>query len=230
MPIKAVQRFTAWSFSRLSDYEDCPFKAKLKHLDKKREPDSPAMKRGTDIHADAQRFSIGADKVLPESLKLFADEFKGLRKRKSTLAVEQQVAFNAKWEPVDWFSPEAWVRVVLDCTFDATFKGSGLVRVVIDYKTGKIREESLEQLDLYAIASFSNEGGAKIKRCDAELWYLDAGEIKDRSYTREGAEALKKTWGKRVAPMMADTTFKPKPGNACRWCFHSKSKGGPCKY
>ncbi len=57
MPIKAMPRFTAWSYSRLSDYEACPLKAKIKHLDKVSEPSSPALKRGSDIHELAAKYA-----------------------------------------------------------------------------------------------------------------------------------------------------------------------------
>ena len=43
-----------WSYSRLTTWEQCPLKAKLKYIDGLKEPGSPAMDRGTAIHKDAE--------------------------------------------------------------------------------------------------------------------------------------------------------------------------------
>jgi hypothetical protein len=37
-------------------------------------------------------------------------------------------------------------------------------------------------------------------------------------------------WEDKTRPMLNDTIFAPKPGNACRWCHWKKSNGGPCKF
>ena len=39
-----------WSYSRLSCYEKCPKQAEFKFIKKIKEPGSPAMDRGKDMH------------------------------------------------------------------------------------------------------------------------------------------------------------------------------------
>ena len=128
-----------------------------------------------------------------------------------------------KWQPVEWFGSAAWLRAVLDAAYTEADR-----RVVIDYKTGKIRLENMDQLDLYALVVFAHEPTIKI--VDAQLWYLDAGELRQRAYTREAMPQIRKTWVARTKKMLADTAFKPTPGNACRWCAFSKAKAGPCQF
>ena len=69
-----------------------------------------------------------------------------------------------------------------------------------------------------------------IVRVDTNLWYLDAGEERGRTFMRSEVPGLKKHWEKRSKAMLADTSFKATPGDACRWCAYSKTKGGPCEY
>ena len=46
----------AWSYTRLSDFEACPYRFKLKYIDKKSEAPSPAAERGTLIHKQYEDF------------------------------------------------------------------------------------------------------------------------------------------------------------------------------
>jgi len=226
MPIKVAPYLSAWSYSRLSDYEECPLKAKCKHLDKIAEPGGEALERGKRIHTLAEQYTMRRLTELPPELANFPEEFGGLRARKD-VECERQLAVNRNWQPCGWFGADAWLRIVVDVTYaGATPDEPG--RVVVDHKTGKIRVENASQLDLYGLVMFAYYPG--IKRVDSALWYLDQGEIVSKSLVPDEAPALRAKWEQRVAPMLADRTFAPTPGNGCRWCFYGqsgKAKRGP---
>lgn len=234
MPIKPVKRFTAWSYTRLLDWEECPLKAKLKHLDKLKEPESPAMARGSAIHKEAEAYATGQLAKLPESLKLFKEEFTAVRKLSKRLLVEQQWGIAEDWSSTDWFDsdalkrglPKPWLRVVIDLGFKASAK---LARM-IDHKTGKIRDTHKDQLELYALAGFAQPEMKTVSEVSSELWYLDQGEIVEAKFKRKDAPDLQAKWRRRSLPMLADETFPACPGNGCRWCPFGKSKGGPCPH
>lgn len=117
--------------------------------------------------------------------------------------------------------------------FDAAYYSDDLkVLKIIDYKTGKIRDSHTEQMDLYCILGFAlaDSEGVEIETVEAELWYLDQGEDRKKSYTRADAEKLKKVWDKKTKKMLATTKFTAKPNRLCAWCEFSKSKSGHCKY
>lgn len=221
MPTKPVQRITTWSFSRWNDYEQCPYKAKLKHIDKLKEPGSAAMDRGLAIHKLAEQFVNGGLKTLPEELQNFKEEFKALKKLGA--ATEQQRAFTKDWTPTGWFDSDAWCRVIVD----ASARQDKLIRI-IDHKTGKVKDGLDPQLELYAIAGLILDDEAEEVR--AELWFLDHGVIEERAYTIDDLPDLKRKWATRTAAMLKDTTFKPKPNDGCRWCHFRKSNNGPCRY
>lgn len=226
MPKKPIQQFTAWSFSRVEMWEGCPAKAKYKHLDKMLETPSKAMEKGKADHLLAEKFSLGKIKKLPKELELFDEEFFALVKLKKHLQTEAQLGLDKNWEPCDWFDPNCWVRIVADCMYLDPKSGS---LVVIDYKTGKIKEEHKEQLSLYAIGAFA-EHSPRVKQCRTELWYLSKGEIVEHTFSATDVPQLKAMWEKRAAKMLKDTSFKPTPGDSCRWCPYSNAKEGPCQF
>lgn len=238
MPKPAAPSFkplVSWSFSRWSDYRKCPALFCYKHLQKLKEPPNPAMERGSAIHKLAEEYTLGRLKKLPKELELFKDEFAELKKQKIKF-VEESWSFRKDWtltEYDDW--NHCWLRVKTDAAY---VHPKHNVLVVIDHKTGKPRPEKTEeyelQLELYGLAGLEQQ--PEIDLVSPRLWYLDVGEIypnpeeREIEYLRADQKELRKKWEARVAPMFKDTQFKPKPGDACRWCHYRKSNGGPCKY
>lgn len=239
-PVKLPQ-LTSWSYSRYSDWRQCPLKAKLKHIDKVREPSNPAMERGSKIHEDAEQYIKGTAKKLAPELELFKDEFKMLRvlfKKKSLpMVVEDNWAFTSTWTETawnDWIN--CWVRIKLDC---AHFVSEG-VMVVTDWKSGKPNDykklEYMEQLELYALAAFLLH--PHLKEVQVRIGWTDVGQMypaEPARYFPADVSKLRKSWDSRVKPMMVDTKFVPKPNSMCRFCWFGQSKkseGGPglCRY
>lgn len=232
-----IQKITAWSYSRWNDYMLCPLKAFYKHVQKIKEPGSAAMDRGSEIHEKAEHFVKGIIKAVPKELKIFADEFKALRKAGAT--AEQDWAFNAVWEKRGWFDKDVWVRVKVDAFLKFLVGKLKKIRV-IDYKTGKLNPDHIEQLSLYALAAFKLF--PEIDEVDVELWYLDQPKGTDvnpvkKIYARSEERALQKEWTKRTIPMLSDTKFAPRPNSKCHWCWfrhdnmeYPGGKGGPCKF
>lgn len=235
MPKKAAQKITAWSFSRLKDYEECPFKAKLKVIDRMREPDRPAMARGTAIHKIAEDFVKGTLAKMPSDMTelvgypKFKTKFAALRKaaEKQLAVAEGAFTFTSAWTPTGWFEPDAWLRIKADAQLFVPAKKSV---TIIDYKTGKIYEDSKQQLALYALAAFLFYPEDEVQTVTGELWYLDHGDTIPLAFERSEMDEMRRQWEARSRAMLNDTIFAPKPGQYCRWCHFRKSNGGPCKF
>ena len=214
-------QITSWSFSRWAEYEKCPLRAKLKFIDKLKEPSGPALEKGVRVHQLAQDYVEGTLKRLPLELKLFAQPFRDLKKIGAKC--EQDWAFTTRWEPTGWFAPDAWLRVKTDVVYvdDADM-------TVIDHKTGKQYPDHATQLELYALAGFLvvPEAGW----VHAHDWYLDTGLTREGTFSRCDTDTLKKEWLQRTKPMLKDTKFCPRPGSHCRWCIFKKEEGGQCPY
>lgn len=217
------RRLKAWSYSTYSNYERCPRRVYYAKIERLPDPIGKAGQRGIHAHEQAEQYVLGQLDELPKILRQFPAEFDELRAH-PRVETEGEWAFTRTWETTDWRDwSGAWVRVKLD----AAVREGDVLRV-IDYKTGMVRNYDA-QVELYALAGFLRHPA--VKRVEAELWYLDQGEI-DGPYGFKKAEVdeLRKVWEERVAPMMTDETFEPTPHPAvCRYCPFSKKKGGPCE-
>lgn len=215
-----ANKITAWSYSRYQTYTQCPRKAKYKFVDKLPEEQGDAAARGELIHKEGEVYLKGA-KEPPESFGMYRASLAVLRKKKAV--AEQEWAFTREWKPTSWFAKDAWVRVKADAVQVGTKKAR-----VIDFKTGKRREEHLTQLSLYALATFIL---FLVNKVTVELWYLDddLGPLV-AEYTRDAMPHLMVEWENKSKPLLTDTMFAPNPSYLCRWCAFSKAKGGPCEY
>lgn len=229
---------TAWSPSRLNDYETCPAKANYKYVLRLPEPPAEALDRGSRIHGEAEQFIIGKEKAVPKDLGRVKRELLRLRKKhaKGLVHVEKALAFDDGWSPVDWFSKDAWLRCKLDVVEVVSMGAKKLVKsaLVTDWKTGRNNPRDAEkhgqQLNLYALAVVQSSLAERVR---ARLIFTDTGESVDRpegTVSTKDAITLREKWEARVAPMMRDRTFDPTPNFTCRWCAFSKAKGGPCKF
>jgi CRISPR/Cas system-associated exonuclease Cas4 (RecB family) len=249
MPTPIKKRIEAWSWSRYNDYRKCPALAGYKYVTKPELPPgegSPAMDRGTGIHQIAQAFAskevpaidkrdgdrlkpfkariaAAAKGTMPKELASFRKEFNELRK--IVPLVEQEWAFNNRWQPVGWFGAEAWCRVKVDAHHHNT-KDS--ILPIIDHKTGKVYEEDGRlQMELYGVAGLIKYPDVKVVH--SQLWYLDQGEKAEHEFKREDLPKLQNLWTERTKAMLSDTKFATRPGYYCRWCEYSADNLGPCK-
>jgi hypothetical protein len=180
----------AWSYSRLSVFEQCPYRAKLAYVDKIPEPERPlppgktehANDRGTRIHLAAEVFVKDTIELIPE-LEKFSDELFEMRQKyqEGKVSLEGEWGFNRDWTPVAWMSRDVWLRIKLDSLVWL----SDTEALVIDYKTGKKYGNEIkhgEQAQLYQLATFMKY--PQLEHVTTELWYTDLDEVTRMKYTR----------------------------------------------
>lgn len=228
--------FTSWSFTRWSDWDECPARAAWGHLDKldKDLPKGPALTRGGFLDGETEKFLRGKVRTMHPELKPAAEELKWMRAEKHKI-IQEGWAFDVRWNPC---SPTDWDRCKLRVKIDfGALHGTHLS--ITDTKTGQFKEHMNDmyelQLNLYVASSFAQL--PTLKTADARLLYTDTNIVypdpdEMETYTRKEGEQMQKDWDKRVKPMLADRTFRPRPGHYCRWCPFRKNGplNGPCKY
>lgn len=218
----------AWSYSRYADYKQCPLRFKLKHIDKKKEPGSPAMQRGSDIHKEGENYlkAKKRPRAVPKSYANFKDEMTQLWGLNPL--VEQQWGFTRQWSPTGWFGSDTWLRIVADVAVAYDDNTGDL----IDFKTGRKYDTNEEQVELFSAGMFIKF--PEMQHVTTRLWYLDVDPKDDneviREYTRADFENIRKDWERKIIPMFKDKKFAPTPNAKCRWCAFSKDKGGPCPF
>lgn len=226
---------SAWSYSRLSLYEQCPRRYKHKNIDKLDDVRNEAMERGDRVHKGVAAYLIGQPIVEkgitygPElrheakAIDRFEPVFNQIKANDPV--VEQQWAFTPNWgTSTSWFGKDTWYRNILDAGVlwpDNSF-------TVIDWKTGKAWGSNQEQMEQFAISVFARY--PQVHFVETRLEYLDTGQEQHGEFTRSEAPALKRKWADRAAPLLADKTFAPRPGSYCKKCPFGKSKAGPCPF
>lgn len=219
---------TSVSYSKLLDFEQCPYRCKLKYVDRIPEEQHPAAERGTMIHQLAEDYVRGKIKKCPVELKHFADEIEVLRSefKSNKVSLEGEWGFDKDWMPTDYKT--AWLRMKAD----ATYFMSKTHAVTIDHKTGQSYGNEIkhsEQVLLYAIATFIRN--PDLENITVELWYVDKDEMIQKTYTLAQALRMVQTFDKRMKKVTSAKSFPANPNIfTCKWCAFGPAKGGQCEY
>lgn len=220
----------AWSFSAYDLWAGCPLKYKYEKIDKlDKGPDPEAFKRGRLVHdAIAKYLSKEADSLPTGYVKSkwamqVYDEFRTF----DDIIVEQQWGFTRQWKQTGWFGGpkgETWLRTIVD----AGVMYEDMSCEIIDHKTGKPRGSYGDQLELFAVSTFCRIPAAI--SVDTRLVFTDHDSQPDEKFDAKDKDKLIAKWEKKVAPMLSDENFNPRPGDVCKFCHFSKSADGPCRF
>ena len=232
----------SWSFSSLSTYETCPYRTKLRVIDKIPEPERPlpegktehANDRGTRIHDGCERFVRGEGELPAEAAVHFKPYLMSLAEhyKAGKIQMEEEWGFNRDWEPCDYKG--AWLKVKLD----VFYRPEKTHAVILDYKTGRKDNNEIKhgkQMGLYAIAAACRY--PELQEIDTELLYLDqkpaepGKKYSNHTFVSKPVDKWLypiKLWTVKADKMLRDTQFKPTPNAfSCQYCPY---KEGICQY
>lgn len=211
-----------WGFSKLDVFRTCKAKFKYQFIDKLPQRSSAALERGGEIHEAIESYLNGWSTGLPPELEEWREAF-DLIKRENFHG-EQAIGIARDWRLLpDWFHKDTWLRVKMDAYYR---KGTRLQ--VIDFKSGKYRIPSTDQIELYAIAGLSIY--PDIEEVEAEYWFIDTGDFYKKLYKKAELIELRKKYEQASDAIYTEGQWLPTPSQECRWCSYSKTKGGPCRY
>ena len=235
----------SFSYSSASLFKQCPRRWKHKYIDKLPDPTGEAALVGTFAHdvleqlceqEPASRTEAKAKEIAGKNWAKFAEntDFKKLE-----LDEESQRAFRWKtWEAIQGlWRLEDPTKVAVEATeqkLSTSLSGVpffGIVDrldrnkdglTVVDYKTGKVRNDNIDQVLLYSAAVTSQTGEQPSK---ARLLYLGNKEITPRIIETDVSEDLidkvvedlSDTWKKLNADLDSEE-FEPIPTPLCGWC------------
>ena len=211
-----------WGFSKLDTYRKCEKQFFYQYVEKLPSPNNAAMERGGKMHENIEMYLNGWTSDLLSSVESWKVALDALKTK--NFQAEQALGFSKAWALLpDWFHRDTWLRAKMDAKY---LDGDKLT--VIDFKSGKYRIPSDDQVELYAIAGSSMHPEAQT--VSAEFWFLDTGEVYQREYTKAALLGLRKKYEQAAAALYVDTVWEPRPSAVCRYCTYSRTKGGPCKY
>lgn len=135
-----MSKLVAWSYSRLSNFEQCP--KKFYHLSVAKdikEPPSEAMRYGSEVHK-AIELRISKNKPFELHLKHLEPLISRFATAPGQVLVEQQLALSTNMKPTGWFDSDVWCRAIIDF---AAVKGDKAL--IVDWKTGAMKDDFTQQ-------------------------------------------------------------------------------------
>lgn len=225
----------ALSYSRISDFRQCPRKFYLKYIEKapnfiEDSSKNPHLVRGSNVHKALEMYVVkkkAGQTEIPVSTMPEVESTKPLIDKLMTqfdVHPEMQIAINKDFQQVDWFSKEAWFRVITDII------GFGDILFIGDYKTGKVTDYSGTMEEPGQLHMSSLIGMA--------LWpqfndvrniylYVDHKKKVDLHLTRDHYDSLKQRLVDEHQKINDEKDFCEKSNQFCRWCAATKDQ---CTY
>jgi len=228
-----IETISAWSISRLFEFEKCRHLSYLRHIAKSVLPDLPAdhpMLRGSRIHKEVEEYINGATKDFPSSgkkLKALLDYCKQAF-TEGTASVEEKWGFNSDWGPVGWFDSTVWLRAATDCAIIINDTAS-----IYDWKTGKSfgnEVKYMQQMQIYAVCTFMLY--SEVNYIDVTLGFLDDGKTRVKTFERgPKINKLIARFTERGNAMTNCVDFRPNPSvMSCKYCPFGPGGTKACMY
>jgi CRISPR/Cas system-associated exonuclease Cas4 (RecB family) len=221
----------ALSWSRISDYRQCPHKFDLKYIQKvpnfqmKEEEKSPHLVRGGNVHKQLENYVVKKLKgeipnvTMPEVLGTIPliDNIMS----NYNVIPENQIAIDENFKITDWYSKTAYFRVIYDLI------GFGKSLLLVDYKTGKLSDYSgsmdeLGQLHFSALIGMSL--WPEYDRCDTVYLYVDHKKPVKISFDRSDLEPMKEKLIEEHRLINEEQEFKPTRNQFCKWCDSTRQQ------
>jgi len=207
----------SWSYSKLKNFEVCPHRhQQVDLLRAYKEEDSDQLKWGNAVHK-ALADHIGKGTPLPEGMQGFKKYVERvIGDGTGEICVEQKYALTKEFKATGFFDSDAWFRGIGDVV---RITGNGKVTLIVDWKTGKIVEDS-QQLAFMAACVFAKYPNVQVVRSTFVWIKEDADTTED--FTRKSiSEMWAAVWPRITALENAHSTntYPATPNRLCRlWC------------
>jgi hypothetical protein len=220
-PGERIKPPTAFSFSRLTWFEECPKKMHAVQIAKSfKEKESEPILYGKMVHK-AFEMRIKHNDPLPSTLRVFEPIMAKIANSKSKKLAEMQLAIDQDYEPCDWFGKRlpagkvVYCRSVVDL---AVISPNGEEAALFDYKTGKMSEDFTQ---MRLTGALFMQHYPSVKR--VKLVYL---WIKHNMPTVEwmSREDIPAVWAEllprinRYQDAFVKEEFPARQGRHCKWC------------
>lgn len=201
----------AWSYSRLKNFEACPAKHYAVDLTKKfKEEESDQLLWGNIVHAALAK-RCGQGIRLPKSMEMYEPFVQRVLTPQGNILVENDMALTKDFAACGYFDPPVWFRAKVDL-----IKIVGPVALIVDWKTGKVLEDS-SQLALSAACVFAKF--PEIKAVRSEYVWLKENATTHETFRPKDMPAMwRELWPRIQALEHAHntTTYQAKQSGLCK--------------
>jgi hypothetical protein len=208
-----------YSYSSLNCYENCPKQFFHRYIARDALPyQGVEAEAGTKVH-EAIETALKTRQPLPKHMEVYETTISSVRGKINNARIEQTIYLDKSFQYA-LTKPSAGFVVKLDVLL---LSDDGTRAVVMDWKTGKPREDTLQH-DCYALGVM--RAFPDVLHVTGFNVYLKIGKIgRQLEYARENIQVQQDEIARRIAVIEADQRYAPKPSPLCHWCSAHK-----CKY
>lgn len=216
----------SWSYTRLRDFEQCPYRVALDSVEKRPKPeqaDDGPLNRGIRIHDAAEAYIKGEREDIIEELDkpkvVEVLDFYREMFPSGKVIVEEDWGFTQSWTKTGWWDEDVWLRLKIDAGVPLDDEGTAFL--LDDWKSGKSfgkEVKTYEQGCLYSIGiMFRNPSVQSVK---TRFVYTDENKIKEFPvFERVKMPPLIKRFTQRAMRLTLCTKFEAKPNRGnCHFC------------
>lgn len=205
-----------WSYSRLKNFKVCPKRHYEVDIEKRiKEAESEQLTWGNAVHAALANRCGPQRTPLPAGMPYEHWAASVLSNADSSqILVEQNLALKADFTSCGYFDDGVWYRAKGDL-----IKITGNVALVVDWKTGRILEDS-QQLALSAACIFAKFPQVDAVRCTF-VWLKEDAESSENFYRADMPRMWRGIWPdiEQLKAAYDNTNYPPNPSRMCRsWC------------
>jgi CRISPR/Cas system-associated exonuclease Cas4 (RecB family) len=176
------------------------------------EPETDAMRYGTEAHLAAEEF-IRDGKPVPVKFAYMKDVLEALNRRRGNKITEIKMGLTQELEPCGFMSKDVWWRGIADLVIT-----DGSTAWIVDYKTSKSAKYADKgQLELMALATFKYF--PEIKTINAALIFTKAKKFVKHKYTDDMIDSLWDKWlskFRRMEVAYETDTWNAHPSGLCK--------------
>ena len=201
----------AWSHSALDTFKTCPkkyFHEKIKKDVKFTETEASSY--GREVHKAFEEY-VKAAQPLPLGMGHYAKYLDKFVAQPGVKYTELRMALTSTFSPTGYFDDDVWFRGQADLIVHDKHKA-----LVIDYKTGKIKD-NFDQLDLMAAAAFTLD--PQIQHIVAAFFWTKGKTVTSKQYHRNDTLEIWNRFMPQVARLeqaIKTTEFPAKPNFLCK--------------
>jgi len=233
-----------YSVSKLETYQQCPYAFYLLYIKKIQAPDTPSKRVGKAFHEIAKNYllylqqaDLSSDKerawkIAKELTVHLSDEerddlFQILTKwldrvefdeeMRTTAMIEEKIAIDKDFQPVDWLAPNVWFRWVMD----RFYIRQGSLAIIDDWKIDRAlpAQSKIEKsLQMRGYAWLMAMIYPDLEQFVIRLHYVRHSKmieaVLNRGQALDGRDLIMGV----ITKIEQDTQFEPRVSDRCHWC------------
>ena len=206
---------TAWSYSSIKTFDQCPKKYfHLKVAKDFKDEAGEAADYGTAVHEAAELF-VTSGVPIPEKFAFMRPIVEPLAKKQGAKYAEIKIGVTRDLKPCGFFDKGVWYRGIADLLIV-----NGSNAWLIDYKTGKnAKYADIKQLDLLAGAVFVHF--PEVETINSALLYVVSQDMPRKIHHRQHLSEYMGVFDEqldRLDAAMENGVFNAKTSPLCGWC------------